>query len=295
MICYWAGSQLAMMIVNPDLSTKKVLKFYYDAEGRPLCLDFIGTVYLYITNLQGDVVALADQYGEVIRYEYDAWGKPISTYYVASPYYDAMRYNPLRYRGYIYDNETGFYYLQSRYYDPVVGRFINADTYASTGTGPLGYNMFAYCNNNPVTGYDPTGESMTVALGIILAAAVVCAVANGVKAYIDATNSLKDDDPTNDEDVFVETIKSAGKGFAVGLLIGGAIVCTGGVFAGVAGGASAPVFGIIAKEAFALGALAIDAVAWVIAPLYGIEMEGIEYEGLDASYTTPKHQPEFAS
>ena len=159
MICYWAGSQLAMMIVNPDLSTKKVLKFYYDAEGRPLCLDFNGTVYLYITNLQGDVVALADQYGEVIRYEYDAWGKPISTYYVASPYYDAMRYNPLRYRGYIYDNETGFYYLQSRYYDPVVGRFINADGVGYLGaTGTfLSFNLFAYCENNPVMGWDRFG------------------------------------------------------------------------------------------------------------------------------------------
>ena len=154
---YWAGSQLAMMIVNPDLSTKKVLKFYYDAEGIPMCLDYNGTVYYYITNLQGDVVALADQYGEVIRYEYDAWGKPISTYYAATPYHDAMYYNPLRYRGYIYDNETGFYYLQSRYYDPVVGRFINSDSYASTGTGVLGYNMFAYCNNNPSNKVDYYG------------------------------------------------------------------------------------------------------------------------------------------
>ena len=159
MICYWAGSQLAMMIVNPDLSTKKVLKFYYDAEGRPLCLDFNGTVYLYITNLQGDVVALADQYGEVIRYEYDAWGKPISTYYAATPYHDAMYYNPLRYRGYIYDNETGFYYLQSRYYDPVVGRFINSDhiSYLGVSRTFVSFNLFVYCENNPVMGYDPTG------------------------------------------------------------------------------------------------------------------------------------------
>ena len=155
---YWAGSQLAAMTIDNG-TTVKTLKFYYDAEGRPLCLDFNGTVYLYITNLQGDVVALADQYGEVIRYEYDAWGKPISTYYVASPYYDAMYYNPLRYRGYIYDNETGLYYLQSRYYDPIVGRFINADGYVSTGQGILGHNMFVYCGNNSVVKIDYTGEA----------------------------------------------------------------------------------------------------------------------------------------
>ena len=58
--------------------------------------------------------------------------------------------NPLRYRGYIYDQETGLYYLQSRYYDPNVGRFLNADGLVSTGQGVLGYNMFAYCLNNSV-------------------------------------------------------------------------------------------------------------------------------------------------
>ncbi len=65
--------------------------------------------------------------------------------------------NPLRYRGYYYDRETGFYYLQSRYYHPFTGRFISADSYASTGQGLLGFNMFAYCNNNPVNGCDPCG------------------------------------------------------------------------------------------------------------------------------------------
>lgn len=65
--------------------------------------------------------------------------------------------NPLRYRGYYYDNETGFYYLESRYYDPVVGRFISADSYASTGQGALGCNMFAYCENDPILYSDPCG------------------------------------------------------------------------------------------------------------------------------------------
>ena len=65
--------------------------------------------------------------------------------------------NPLRYRGYVYDTETGLYYLQSRYYNPTWGRFINADGYASTGQGIIGNNMFAYCGNNPVIRHDPTG------------------------------------------------------------------------------------------------------------------------------------------
>ena len=66
-------------------------------------------------------------------------------------------FNPFRYRGYYYDTDTGLYYLQSRYYNPQWGRFLNEDGYISTGTGLLGYNMYAYCNNNPVMGYDPTG------------------------------------------------------------------------------------------------------------------------------------------
>ena len=65
---------------------------------------------------------------------------------------------PLRYRGYYYDRETGFYYLNSRYYDPKIGRFINADSYVSTGQGIVGYNMFAYCGNNPVNASDPMGD-----------------------------------------------------------------------------------------------------------------------------------------
>ena len=153
---YWAGSQLAMMVITNGTSVK-TLKFYYDAEGRPMCLDYNGAMYFYITNLQGDVVALSDQYGEVIRYEYDAWGKPIVSEYYFSSHSEVMQNNPLRYRGYIYDAETGFYYLQSRYYDPIIGRFINSD--GQLNGGFLGNNMFAYCGNNPVNRVDQTGEA----------------------------------------------------------------------------------------------------------------------------------------
>lgn len=65
--------------------------------------------------------------------------------------------NPYLYRGYRYDRETGLYYLNSRYYDPETGRFLNADVYVSTGQGVLGNNMFAYCLNNPVNGEDQYG------------------------------------------------------------------------------------------------------------------------------------------
>ena len=84
--------------------------------------------------------------------------------------------NPIRYRGYYYDTESGLYYLKSRYYDPVTCRFINADGYISTGQGLLSTNMFAYCGNNPVNRKDPTGQFWITAL-IVTAVAVVCTFA----------------------------------------------------------------------------------------------------------------------
>ena len=138
-----------------------VYDFLYDQSGRPYMLNYISngysSRYYYVLNLQGDVMALVTSEGvEVAKYTYDAWGNvtPDTTLWLSNR-------NPLRYRGYYYDTETGFYYLQSRYYDPALGRFINADSYASTGQGFLGYNMFAYCGNNPAASFDHYGTYAT--------------------------------------------------------------------------------------------------------------------------------------
>ena len=94
----------------------------------------------------------------VVRYAYDAWGKVLS---ITGSMADTLGVqNPLRYRGYVYDQETGLYYLQSRYYNPEIGRFINADALIATGQGILGNNMFAYCNNNPVIFEDASGHAL---------------------------------------------------------------------------------------------------------------------------------------
>ncbi len=98
-------------------------------------------------------MAMVDADGTVVAsYTYSPYGEVLSETGAMADI------NPLRYRGYYYESSIGFYYLQSRYYDPYLGRFLNADSYASTGQGLLGYNMFAYCLNNPVMGIDPTGE-----------------------------------------------------------------------------------------------------------------------------------------
>ena len=106
--------------------------------------------------MQGDITHIADNTGTaVVTYAYDAWGNILSTSGELANTLGTL--NPLRYRGYVYDPESGFYYLQSRYYDPEIGRFINADAFASTGQGILGNDMFAYCRNNPVNRKDASG------------------------------------------------------------------------------------------------------------------------------------------
>ena len=109
-----------------------------------------------ITNRQGDVLGLYDYAGtRKVSYEYDAWGNTVSVTDISQDNWSTL--NPFRYRGYYFDIETGLYYLLSRYYDPAVGRFLNADGYVSTGTGITGLNMFVYCGSNPVAFIDSTG------------------------------------------------------------------------------------------------------------------------------------------
>ena len=170
-------------LVTRQTGGGKTIDFVYDENNQPLAMKYNNTLYYYILNAQGDVIALADQNGNLIaKYSYDPWGKLLSV----TPngwldeqnayYLEVAEANPLRYRGYYYDAETGFYYLQSRYYDPEIGRFINADSYASTdATGLLSTNMFAYCENDPVNRSDPSGEAfslITIAVGATVGALV---------------------------------------------------------------------------------------------------------------------------
>ena len=114
-------------------------------------------VFWFEKNLQGDIVAVYNSTGtKVATYNYiDAWGNH-SVSYTNGGASTGAQYNPFRYRGYYYDTDLGMYYLQSRYYDPNTCRFINADS--ALYHSMLGYNMFAYCSNNPVNYFDPTGE-----------------------------------------------------------------------------------------------------------------------------------------
>ena len=146
--------------------------FSYDVNGMPYSVKNYDAIldvertYLYITSLQGDVLSIIDASSgaTAVTYTYDAWGRLISKSGTSSDYASIYEYNPLTYRGYIYDSETGFYYLQSRYYDPTVGRFLNADDVRYLGIGSVssGWNLYAYCYNSPTNYSDPSGNVAVV-------------------------------------------------------------------------------------------------------------------------------------
>ena len=132
------------------------LCFSYDAGGSVISMNWNDTDYYYLRNGQRDVVALMDASGtKVVEYTYDTWGKPTVT--AGSLAGTLGTLNPFRYRGYVYDECSGFYYCQSRYYDPSTAKFISPDALLSTGQGVLGYDMYAYCINNPVMYQDSSG------------------------------------------------------------------------------------------------------------------------------------------
>ncbi|MDE5974165.1 MAG: RHS repeat-associated core domain-containing protein, partial [Eubacterium sp.] len=129
-------------------------------------------------NSRGDVEALYSASGNLVaKYVYDSWGNTISVTDANGKAITSKSHignvNPIRYRGYYFDSETGFYYLQSRYYNPTIGRFLNADIYCDTGTGLLGTNMFAYCENNPINSLDSNGYMAAEAAGAVATGKII--------------------------------------------------------------------------------------------------------------------------
>jgi RHS repeat-associated protein len=160
------------------------LYFTYGALG-PTTVTWNGTTYYYALNAQGDVIGIFDGGGNgVVLYNWDnAWGYHPQP---EGPMADTLgTLNPLRYRSYVYDEETGLYYVSSRYYSPEICRFINADDVDLLGANDdfASLNLFVYCGNNPVSREDPNG-GFWVTVGVMAVGGLIGAAISAVSSAV---------------------------------------------------------------------------------------------------------------
>ena len=189
------------------------LFFYYGTDGVT-GFNYNGTDYFYKKNIQGDIIGIYNPENKLIcKYIYDAWGNHVcrilsnngeyvdivdtSNYNINSNYITIANLNPFRYRSYYYDTETGLYYLNSRYYDPQTGRFINADSIDNIDTENLnGFNLYMYCANNPIMLSDEDGDSwwkkfwkvVSIIAVVVVVSVVSAGIAAGVAGIVGSTS-----------------------------------------------------------------------------------------------------------
>ena len=226
---YYNGDILAgykLVITKSDgSSTTHNVAFMYDENGEAFGIDINGKEYFYVKNAQNDVIAIVNSNNEtVVSYQYDSWGKLLSCEDTSEK--DIVSFiNPYTYRSYFYDSDTEMYFLKSRYYNPELCRFINADGYVQTGQGVLSLNTFAYCVNNPIIFADETGQFIGAIVG-----GIIGAISGGISAK------------SNGRTVLSGVIGGFVGGFVCGLIAdaGAALSCvTGGLALAVIGGALA--------------------------------------------------------
>ena len=175
----WTNGQLSSLVYtkNEDdgSSTSNTIKFIYDVMNTPYGFilndkDKNMNVYLFIKNLQGDVIGIVNESGEtVLTYEYNSWGLPSEPNVLnGDETIEQLKFVlPMTYRGYCYDYDSSLYFIQNRYYSPEIGRFINVDNINSLiiAKTVLDFNLFAYCGNNPITyslKYKDKSEYLTI-------------------------------------------------------------------------------------------------------------------------------------
>ena len=222
---YYNGNVLSGLVrkASKDAGTTgtgTTVQFVYDTQGKPFMLRMNGkTDYFYLYNGLGDVTGLVDSSNQVVvRYQYNSWGKVTSTQDTSGVSLATL--NPFRYRKYVYDPETGLYCLGSRYYDPEVGRFVNADDFETLTyqmDSVQGKNLYQYCFNNPINMQDEDGGWPKWVTQVLVGTAVIAAAA-------------------------VLTVATAGTGtalaaVAVGALKGSVIGAIGGAAVGATSGA----------------------------------------------------------
>ena len=164
------------------------MRFSYDSVGNPVSILYNDVEYYYVKNLQGDVIGLIDTAGTwVVEYSYDVWGNIRNVF--GSMASTLGQDNPIRYRGYYYDNETKLYYVLSRYYSPELCRFISADAlepFVRDHENSVQYNLYVYCWNNPVNMFDGYGDWPEWVKKVVVTVAVVAVITVAVAASVGA-------------------------------------------------------------------------------------------------------------
>ena len=168
--------RMAGSLIVSERAGDETIWYQYDSAARLVAMMIGGARYNYVRNVQNDIIGLIDSAGKrVVSYKYDSWGKTISiTGTLAAT---IGKKNPFRYRGYYFDAESGMYYLQSRYYDPEIRRFVSADNVGFLSANSAGLkqkNLYAYCENNPVVRLDNGGQFWETIFDVIsLGASIV--------------------------------------------------------------------------------------------------------------------------
>ena len=196
---YYLSGSLILGETWTENGVEHTVVYIYDESSTPVGIQYRNSAYtaykfdsfFFEKNLQGDVVAIYNEFGEQLgAYFYDAWGNHTVYEFTTNTALENSilnTYNPFRYRSYFYDVETELYYLQTRYYNPVWGRFLNMDDIDAITATPADLtdkNLYAYCDNNPVTRMDAGGEFWHILAGAVVGA-IVGAVVAGVSSYIE--------------------------------------------------------------------------------------------------------------
>ena len=256
------------------------LNYVYDESGAPAGLEYrtsayaSGTFdyYLFDKNLQGDIVGIYNKYGtKICSYTYDAWGEFVVETTASSSFVErriAEEYNPFRYRGYYYDIETRYYYLQTRYYNPAWGRFINPDSSSVLLASPSSLtdkNLYAYCDNNPISRKDSDGEFWHVAVG-----ALVGAVGGAVSSIVSQAIS--------GEDINWKAVAISAAGGAIGGAITAACPCMAPALVGlVQGSISAATYAATEKIAYGRNPSITDTL--IVGVTSGVMAGGMQFVG----------------
>jgi RHS repeat-associated protein len=278
---YWAAGDRILM-EKPSNLNYGVWYFYY--ESGVYGFQYEGTNYVFEKNIFGDVSRIYNMHtgAYVGGYEYDAYGNIL-----IQTNNTVTNANPFRYRGYYYDKESGFYYLNSRYYDPGTGRFISPDDVGNSllqFNQPGGLNLYAYCLNNPVMYTDADGKSVTVFLLALVAGAIIGGIIGGAVSYSNGERGW-------------ELVGDIAIGAVVGIAIAGLAMASGAaIYAGIwyIGGnvGTAVILGVTAKRVVAIGLLAYHFFAVIAAPLAGIRYAQVVGLGGDP-YEPPKPKTQY--